>query len=214
MTRTLLDRTREHLLSCHLDLAASALRLRLRQLAFAPELRYDADQPRHPAGTPEGGRWSGGIGSDFVVAPDRDEQDRREWLARLHDPPSPEVVRNSAVLLGPNGDRILNMYGEQILFPLGFQTDEVMEEAGSVRSSFEDGNTIEVGFAELVMDLGKFRQGGEWDVQRYLGSFTWEYRDYSTVLIGLYGERAGVPADMMLFIENAFAKMMFFFFIF
>jgi hypothetical protein len=170
-------------------------------------LRYDPEQPRHPAGTPEGGRWSGGIGSDFVVAPDRDEQDRREWLAKLHEPPRPEVVRNSGVLLDPNGDPVLNMYGEQILFPLGFQTDKVMEAADSVRFSLENGNTIEVGFAELVIDLGKFRQGGEWDVQRYPGSFTWEYRDYSTVLIGLYGERAGMPADMMLFIENVFARV-------
>lgn len=62
--------------------------------------------------------------------------------------------------------------------------------------------------AEFGMDLVKFRQGGEWDVQRYPETFTWEYRDYSTVLIGLYGERAGASAEIILSIENAFAKIM------
>lgn len=109
MRRTRLDRTREHLLSCHLDLAASAFQLRLRTLAHPHELRYDPAQPRHPAGTPEGGQWSGGVGSDFVVAPDIEEQLRRDWLTRLHEPPRPEVAPNSGVLSGPNGEAALNM---------------------------------------------------------------------------------------------------------
>lgn len=109
--------------------------------------------------------------------------------------------------MDPNGDPVLNMYGEQILFPLGFQTDKIMEAADTVRFTLENGSSIEFVLGELGGDLWKFRQGGEWDAQRYPGSFTWEYRDYSTVLIGLYGERAGVPADMMLFIENAFARV-------
>ena len=86
LTHTLLDRTREHLLSCHLDLAASALQLRLRQLAFAPELRYDADQPRHPAGTPEGGRWSGGIGTDERDLRGASRAERLQYDGRLSTP--------------------------------------------------------------------------------------------------------------------------------
>ena len=176
MTRTLLDRTREHLLSCHLDLAASALQLRLRQLAFAPELRSDPDQPRHPAGTPEGGRWSGDTavptGTSEAVGSGGVGVDSAGRFAKIR--------ATSTVLTDNDGNEVRNIYGEQILFPNEMppsffiekgETNRcatVMYDSNDIESHLIDSN-IAVASMDAWSDRVKFRIGGEWDAQRIRG---------------------------------------------
>ena len=58
----------------------------------------------------------------------------------------------------------------------------------------------------LVSGLLRFRQGGEWDLQRLeTGKVDPKYVDYSTVAIGLYAAGAGLPRESILDFQNAYA---------
>lgn len=56
-----------------------------------------------------------------------------------------------------------------------------------------------------TMQLFKFRQGGEWDVQRVGGKYHPEYVDYATVAIGLYAASTGISRDIILRIQDTYA---------
>ncbi|MFI4987221.1 MAG: hypothetical protein ACHQF3_07255 [Alphaproteobacteria bacterium] len=60
--------------------------------------------------------------------------------------------------------------------------------------------------ARLLMSLFNFQQGGAWDAQRIEGRNMHEFVAYATLAIGLYGAAAGIPMDVMLEIENLYAR--------
>ena len=59
---------------------------------------------------------------------------------------------------------------------------------------------------ELV-ELSKFRQGGEWDAQRIGGHFHAEFVDYATVAIGLYAASSGMKRQEILGIQDNYARL-------
>lgn len=50
--------------------------------------------------------------------------------------------------------------------------------------------------------LAKFAWGNSWDAQRIGGRFQEEFRDYSTIAIGLYAAAAGITREEILTIQN------------
>ena len=73
-----------------------------------------------------------------------------------------------------------------------------------------DGNGETGGLAVLeheLLQLSKFRQGGEWDAQRIGGHFHAEFIDYATVAIGLYAASSGMKRDEILGIQDRYARL-------
>jgi hypothetical protein len=58
----------------------------------------------------------------------------------------------------------------------------------------------------LIEELRKFRIGGQWDTQRLDGRFHREFRDFATIMIGLYGASVGVPEGVTLILQDKYAK--------
>lgn len=56
-----------------------------------------------------------------------------------------------------------------------------------------------------LMQLYKFKQGGEWDAQRVGGKYHPEYVDYATVAIGLYAASVGMSRDEILRFQDVYA---------
>lgn len=56
-----------------------------------------------------------------------------------------------------------------------------------------------------IMQLYKFKQGGEWDAQRVGGRYHAEYVDYATIAIGLYAASAGISRDQVLSLQDLYA---------
>lgn len=55
--------------------------------------------------------------------------------------------------------------------------------------------------------LANFRQGGAWDAQHIGGKQHREYRDYSTIAIGLYAAAAGISESEILRVQDIYAWM-------
>lgn len=200
-------------------LTAAADRLRR-----ALELRYDSQQPRHPAGTSEGGRWrpsssghrtelddgsgvpeEGALGEQIPVDSRLDE-DEQSYVMRQSAPPSPAIVEKSYVLKGDSGESVRNIYGNEILIPKEFPHGAVEKSIRDIKMDISNAETAYFGLAEFAMGLARFRTFGEWDAQRLSGHFVDEYRDFSTIIIGYYGGSIGLSESSMLEIENTYAK--------
>ena len=61
--------------------------------------------------------------------------------------------------------------------------------------------------ALLTDRLSRFRQNGAWDAERYHGQYVDDYSDYATMAIGLYMAAAGVPLQLSLASQAAYAVM-------
>lgn len=59
-----------------------------------------------------------------------------------------------------------------------------------------------------IWDLSKFKQGGEWDVQRLYSTsgIDKDTRDISTINIGIYAAASGMSLDDILTIEDSYAR--------
>jgi len=100
---------------------------------------------------------------------------------------------------------VLNYKGEPIYYPAAYPPDffkNAGEQAANWRQmTMASDSPMQIPFE----DLYKFRQGGEWDMQRLTGSVDANYIDYATVAIGIYGHSAQIPVDDILYIQNAYA---------
>ena len=99
------------------------------------------------------------------------------------------------LLTTADGKPVLNDMGEPIHYPAAYPP-EFFKNAGEQAAQFN---------SFLPSDLYKFRQGGEWDMQRLSGKFDENYIDYATVAIGIYSDAAGINADAILTIQNIYA---------
>jgi hypothetical protein len=100
---------------------------------------------------------------------------------------------------------VLNYKGEPIYYPAAYPP-EFFKNAGeqaaqlqTITSSSDFPSTLP------ISDLYKFRQGGEWDMQRLTGPVDANYIDYATVAIGIYSHSAQIPVEDILYIQNAYA---------
>jgi len=102
--------------------------------------------------------------------------------------------------------------GKPALIPAGFDVNQVVT-AGRVHGALAGvGEAIglvgAVGASLVADDLAKFARGGPWDLQRQGPDGTVDRRfiDSATILIGMYGAAAGIPAEDMVAIEAVVAQ--------
>lgn len=202
------------------DTATDRLRASADRLRLALELRYDPEQPRHPAGTSEGGRWSGSTSAsnDDSGFAERDavgesnrvdsrvDDDEQRFMRRQLAPPRPEIVAKSHKLKDETGSVVKNIYGNEILIPKNYPIEDVERSIRNIKMDINSSDMAYFGLVEFAMGLLRLRTWGEWDAQRLTGAYIDEYRDFATVVIGYYGGSIGLPENSMLDLENNFAK--------
>lgn len=114
-------------------------------------------------------------------------------------------IGKSALLTKDDGTPYTNPFvkgDNRIFYPSNLDPDYFISK-GTARSDEPTDLTLEL----IGGDLARFRQGGEWAVQRLGGSgFDQKYVDYSTVAIGIYGASAGISAELVLEIQNQYAR--------
>lgn len=204
--------------------ATDRLLVAAERLRHALETRYDPSQPRHPAGTSEGGRWrsssSGKVMSSNVASETVDRESpanpaladshadsaEQAFILRQVRPPRPEIAENSNILNLASGESIKNIYGKEILIPIDFPHEAVERSIQSIKTNSMNADVSYLGLAEFTMGLCRLEIGGEWDAQRLTGHYVDEYRDYATVMIGYYGGSVGVPESLMLEVQNTYAR--------
>ena len=113
---------------------------------------------------------------------------------------STSLSRSSLNLPAPwqdgSGQRIAGPSGQDLQIPLGFNTQDVLAVAKTAPLYDLKGQ---------YRNLAKFRQGGEWDLQRLSGKFDDRYIDSATALIGAYAAGTGMGESDILAIESAYA---------
>lgn len=172
------------------------------RLRHALETRYDPSQPRHPAGTSEGGRWSGESQAQLTAMP--------EPLPRQE-----EDGHHSGLLAAPDGTLIAGVDGEPVHYPNALPPEFFVEEGRRVSNwmerSLDDERIDPIGVSASLLSLydgmSSFRIAGPWDAQRINPVYTAEYRDYSTIAIGIYFAAAGIDVNLCLIVQNTYAAV-------
>jgi len=110
-------------------------------------------------------------------------------------------------LLDDNGRPMLKEEGENVVEaiqrPAGVDL-HFFAERGAEPVPGDENSSGWIG--KLMADLQQFRIGGPWDTQRIDGHFHREFRDFATVVIGLYGAAAGIPKKILLTMQDIYAK--------
>jgi hypothetical protein len=94
------------------------------------------------------------------------------------------------------GTPLVGSVGTPALVPAGFSAQWFVQQGEAVRSST---------LLEQYANLRKFKQGGEWDMQRTQGFFDKRFIDGATVAIGLYAASAGIPYESLMTIQSRYA---------
>jgi hypothetical protein len=197
--------------------------------------KYSPNQPRVPAGNPDGGQWTseGGSGSSSQSSNGSEPTgaSRPVQYAALDtgirtdapitgggrlsssnipadDPKHPVPFLDSA------GNPILDDQGNPLLRPANLPPELYVSEglAFDFKDRFaaaqQNGLDAEMQLqlmADLVAQLANFRQGGPWDAERVQGQRVSDYRDYANIAIGLYMAAAGIDLDDALSIADKYA---------
>eukprot|EP01037_Dinobryon_pediforme_P009569 gene9569-9645_t len=91
------------------------------------------------------------------------------------------------LLTTADGKPVLNYKGEPIYYPAAYPP-EFFKNAGEQAANWRQMTMASDSPMQIPFeDLYKFRQGGEWDMQRLTGPVDANYIDYATVAIGIYG---------------------------
>jgi hypothetical protein len=115
-----------------------------------------------------------------------------------------DAYSGSSPLLDGNGRLVSDARGQSVLIPEGFDVNRVFEAAADVRLEQDPAVRLRRG----IEDLAKFKQGGEWDLQRLSGGrFDGRYVDAATVLIGAYSNAAGISMSNILTVQNTYARL-------
>jgi hypothetical protein len=106
-----------------------------------------------------------------------------------------DVFSESTVLSDGAGNIVIGGDGLPVLIPENFDLNLLAEAGGLARQA----NIL------LQIDLQKFGQGGEWDLQRLTGNFDPRYIDAATIAIGYYCAAAGLSYEQTMAIQNTYA---------
>lgn len=153
------------------DLAALRMRVALMKLA----LKYSPDQPRVPAGSPDGGRWTGAGSSDLmrVAANDRGES----------------AVATDASMAPRRG----RAYGDSVTLRAGDGTAFDAPPTADFQKVLDYGKSLK----DMPLDQQKKKIGqavGQYDVfdfQRHDGKFLHSYTNASNYGVGVLMNGAG-----------------------
>lgn len=206
----------------------------------APDLRqvplakaYNPDQPRVPAGNPNGGQWGNGDGTT------QDSSNHESEVVDPKQPISPPITSSGASTAGSRQTTPYPPPTKQDLKELTIQQTgskpvssivhsytpvDVKDDQGNQVFNYahekmqmpSDANLsffVEMGLgtldlADAFATLSNFRQNGIWDIQRvgFDKLPTPAFVDVATVAIGLYSAAAGIPLSVLLWVENQYAK--------
>ncbi len=217
-----LRQRRATLASLRRELGEIALALQELRRACDPRLRsyvlkYSPDQPRVPAGNPDGGQWTSDDGTpsnvgthygalDIVTQTSVSGSDHLSSSdIPAGDPQHPVPLVDSA------GNPITDDRGHPLLRPANLPPEIYVNDGLAVKDQFvasmsqESGVLLSLATTRLASELLRFGQGGPWDAQRVHGQFVDDYRDYATITIGLYMAAAGVPIQIALRLQNEYA---------
>jgi hypothetical protein len=109
------------------------------------------------------------------------------------------------------GAPVTDARGNPLLRPADLPPEMYVAEGLAVRAQFigaltqDSGVLLSSAIAALGDQLLRFVQGGPWDAQRIGAQVVIDYRDYATIVIGLYMSAAGVPLQIALSVENGYA---------
>jgi hypothetical protein len=124
-------------------------------------------------------------------------------------------TRHSGLLAAPDGALIAGVDGEPVHYPYALPPEFFVKEGWRaykwLKRSLNEERVDPIGIAAsmvgLFEDMSRFRIGGPWDAQRINPQYTMEYRDYSTIAIGIYFASAGIDKKLCFIVQNTYAAV-------
>ena len=195
--------------------------------------KYSPDQPRVPKGNPDGGQWTreGGAGGNAAgpVRPSRSlaqlisyamPRSPSRSASAFSNPGQTEDADVDATPISISQDNTpVQLQDDQgrdvqrddhtpIRVPRGVDIHFFVDQGLADKQALEaatSGDDLSAAAARIAVHLSNFRDGGPWDLQRADGKNMTEFRDVSTVAIGLYAASLGLNIEDILTIENDYA---------